>query len=117
MMENLSISSELPRVRRACYVVALGGIIVTGISFAILAVAVLMDRGLPYFVYELAIGLVATIYFGSVTKQAVRAAMLSTDEHELPQTLHYLSRSVIGLLIPVVMFVAAVMWFLLRSPY
>ncbi len=116
-MKDLSVSAELPHVRRACYVVALVAATVTLLFAGVLVAAAVMDRSQPLFVVELAISLGAVIYFGNVTKQAVRAANSSGDEDGLPQALHYLSRSVIGLLVPLSVLVVAAMWFLFRSPY
>ena len=116
-MENLSVRSQLPLVRWACYVVALAGALVT-VFAAIMFIGVLMrDSEKPQYAYELVIALCAAIYFSGVTLQAVRASRFARKEQELPQTLRYLSQCVIALFVPVGLLGAYLIWLLFQPVY
>jgi high-affinity Fe2+/Pb2+ permease len=116
-MEQFTVSSELTRVKWACYVVALAGTLIT-VFTAIMIIGILMrDSGKPQFIYELVIASCAVIYFSGVTLQAIRASRFARKEQELPQTLHYLSLCVIALFAPIGLLGAYLVWMLFQPVY
>lgn len=116
-MENLTVSSELPRVRWACYAVAFTGALVTVFATVMFVGVLMRDHEKPQFAYELVIALCAAIYFSGVTLQAIRASRFSRAEQELPQTLRYLSLCVIAFFIPVGLLGAYLVWSLFQPVY
>lgn len=99
-MNAPTIASELPRAKKACYVVGLAGALVAVFAIAMLVGVSLRDRDRPQFLYELVISACAAVYFTGVGVHAVRAARSTDSESELPLTLRYLSQSVIALFVP-----------------
>jgi hypothetical protein len=116
-MENLTVSSELSRIRLACYVVAFVGAIVTVFAAIMFAGALMRDSEKPQFAYELVIALCAAIYYFGVTLQAIRASRFSQKEQELPQALRYLSLCVIAFFVPVGLLGAYLIWSLFQPVY
>jgi hypothetical protein len=111
-MEMISVNSELPHIRWACYAIAFAGALATAV-FVIAVGAILRDTMnsiKPHFPFPLAFPFLAVIYFFGVTLQAVRASRLVSKQHELSRTLRYLSQSIIALAVPLGLLIAWFIW-------
>ena len=114
---NPLVASQLPRVRLACYLLGIAGLVLAVFSGVMLAFVVIRDQGTPQFPYAVAIGICALVYFLGVAFRSFGAARLSRVESSFSQALRYFAEGVIAFFLPLAFFVMWLTWSFFQPAY
>lgn len=114
---NSHVASEIPRIRLACYLVAIAGLTVAVFSGVVLAFVFVRERGTPQFPYVVAIGICSLVYFLGVALRSFGAVRLSRVDSSMSQAMRYFAEGVIAFFLPLALFVVWLIWTFFQPTY
>lgn len=114
---DATLLRELPRLRLACYSLAVAAALVFAIFCSMLIGVLIGDRQHPQFPYEIAIAICGMIYFFGVAQHTFVAARLSRAQADLPKILRYLSNGVIAFFLALAVFSGFILWLISQPAY
>jgi hypothetical protein len=114
---NSLVAAELPRIRMACYLVAVAGLSLAVFSGVVLAFVFVREQGTPQFPYAVVIGICSLVYFLGVAIRSLGAVRLSRVESSLSQAMRYFAEGVISFFLPLTLFVVWLIWTFFQPIY